>query len=105
MPRIAIAVRPAGLTVLPCRFVTLAGETFALHRQIEQNHWGEGSIRPPLALGKRWTVSDPETGTHIGHGATQVEAVASAAATLAKYGAEVLKRQREGLLLTQWGLM
>lgn len=47
MPSIAIAVRPAGLTVLPCRFVTVAGETFALHREIAQAHWGAEVIRPP----------------------------------------------------------
>ena len=104
MPSIAIAVRPAGLTVLPCRFVPVAGETFALHREIAQAHWGAEVIRPPMSTGKRWTVSDPETGTHIGHGATQAEAVAAAARNLVRHGPEALARQREGLLLSQWGL-
>ena len=104
MRHIAIAVRPAGLTVLPCRRVTLAGETFALHREIVQAHWGAEVIRPPMSTGKRWTVSDPETGTHIGHGNTQADAVASAALNLDRHGPDALAQKRAGLLLAQWGL-
>lgn len=57
-----------------------------------------------MSTGKRWSVSDPETGTHIGHGANQAEAVVSAQANLARHGPEALAHQREGLLLSQWGL-
>ena len=90
MPSIAVESEPGAVRPCPCRYVTLDGETFALHRAVD---------------GRGWTISDIETGVHLAHGSTQAEAQRETLRRLRALNLGSLQRAREGALLRQWGLM
>lgn len=104
MPHIALSIHPQGIAVVPCTYVTLAGEQFALCRPpLPVDGIGAGLHLSPAIDPKWWEVVDPETGEFIAVGQTKRAALDHAALKLAGLNPGSLQRARERVLLQQWG--
>lgn len=106
MNHVALHIHPAGVAVVPCTYVTVAGEKFALCRPPLTSTPGLGDgthVNPPTDR-TTWDLIDPETGEYIAVGRTKAETLLTAERRLAGLNPGSLQRAREGVLVRQWGL-
>lgn len=106
MPHVAVHVTPRGVAVMPCTYVTVAGERFALCRPPLSTTpgLGDGTHLEPPPDRTGWEVVDVETGQYIAFGPTKAETILTAERRLAGLNPGSLQRERERVLVKQWGL-